>query len=390
MEKPMSRGFKSVLMVGTLPPIKGISPYCKDLVKSLSKLVKVNFIGFRSLYPEIFYPGGTKSNGLDEKCDFDNVHKWEIIDYYNPVSWVNAGLKGDSKVLHVQWWAQPLAPIFFTILLIARVRDRKTLITVHNVEPHEKNRLSAFINKVVFSLGDEFIVHNERSKKCISQSFNIDMNRIHVVPHGILKLETSQTLSKMDAREVLKINSNDKVLLFFGNIRDYKGLDVLLEAMSFLLEKMEGLKLIIAGNPWVKWGKYEEIIEKKGLTDRIIKNLGFIEPEEVNVFFSASDLVVLPYKYFEAQSGVGTLAISYGKPMLVTDVGGLPDLVMNERAIALPNDAEDLALKIANILQDEQLYNDLEEKSVKLASEYDWGTIASKTVHIYESLLKLP
>ncbi|NYT11114.1 MAG: glycosyltransferase family 4 protein [Methanomassiliicoccales archaeon] len=377
-EKPTS-----IVMIGTLPPLKGISPYCLELLKSLSKKIRIDFIGFKSLYPEFLYPGGTKSEERPIENDDPNYRIHNVIKYYNPLSWVRAGLKGNGGVLHAQWWAQPLAPIFMTIFIVSKIRGKRIVITLHNVEPHENSRYSTLITKSILSFGDEFIVHNESNKEVLSQSYHLNGKKIHVIPHGILRANNSKTLSRDEARESLRLGKTDKVLLFFGNIRDYKGLDTLLEAVGILKNEFTNLKLIIAGKPWVQWGVYKEIIESTGISRNIVEKLDFIEIDEVNAIFTAVDLVVLPYKYFEAQSGVGTLALSFNKPIIVTDVGGLPDLVKDEMAIVKPNDPLDLAEKISNILKDERLIMKLKKDTRELAQEYEWESIAEKTVQIY-------
>ena len=142
--------------------------------------------------------------------------------------------------------------------------------------------------------------------------------------------------------------------------------------------------LIIAGKPWDDWDKYENIIKKNNLEDYVIRKLDFIPPSEVEYYFAASDVVVLPYKYFDSQSGVGALAIPFKKPLIVTDVGGLPDFVKDERAIARANDARGLAEKLIIILKDQDLTNKLSEDSVQLTNDYKWDKIAEKNIKIYE------
>lgn len=373
-----------VTLIGTLPSIKGLSPYCQELLKSLSKNIEVEFIGFKKLYPDFLYPGGTRVKDNNYKTpEIKNAEIRNILTYYNPFSWIWAGLTAKGDIIHAQWWSHVLAPIYFMILSICKVRRKRIVITVHNVLPHENSKMNNLLNKTILIFGDKFIAHNEKSKENISNFYNISKDKISVIPHGILEIVSIKDISKKETRKHLKIPQNKKIILYFGNIRDYKGLDVLLGSLKYIIKEIEDIILIIAGKPWTNWNKYEEIIKDNDLENYIIKKLDFILPSEVEYYFSASDVIVLPYKYFNSQSGVGALALPFKKPLIVTDVGALPDFVKDERAIAKPNDAEDLARKIIQVLNDEKLLEKLEKDSEELVEKYNWDKIAEKTIELY-------
>lgn len=375
-------------MIGTLPPIKGISPYCTELFKALSKHVEVEFIGFKSIYPDFLYPGGTTFR--DENYEIPKIENSIIrnmLTWYNPVSWLLAGLTVKGEIVHAQWWAHPLAPIFCVILNTAKLRGKRIIITVHNVQPHEKSRVNTFLNEVVLGLGDNFIVHSEKNKESLSRIYNIDQDKISVIPHGILTPVAVKGITRDTARKFLNIPLNKKVLLFFGIIRDYKGLDILLKAMAQIVKENGDVILLIAGKPWEDWSKYQKIINENTLEGYIIKKLDFILPSEVEFYFSASDLVILPYKYFDSQSGVGALALPFGIPMVVSDVGSLPDFVRDERAIAKPNNPHDLSEVITKVIGNNNLLEKLSNDSQELAREYSWDRISKKTFIAYENLV---
>lgn len=377
-----------VTIVGTLPPLKGISPYCFELVRVLSKHVEVEFVGFKSLYPESLYPGGTRvrDKGYDvpylEKVVTRNTLAW-----YDPFSWFWAGLTLKGELVHAQWWAYPLAFIYFAVLSIAKLRKRRIIITVHNVLPHEKSRFKKSLDSIVLSLGDYFIVHTDKNKGDLAQLYGISKDRIHIVPHGVLEPFPLRWISKTEARRRLGIPPDKRVILHFGNIRDYKGLDILIESLKFVKEEVSDIAILIAGKPWGNWEKYERLIERFGVSDIVIKRLDFIPPSEVEFYFSASDIVVLPYKYFDSQSGIGALSLPFEKPLIVTHVGGLADFVKDERAIARPNHAEDLGYKIIRALKDEKLLRKLSRDSGDLAKKYSWDHISEKTINVYRRAL---
>lgn len=372
-------------LIGTLPPIKGISPYCNELLNSLSKSIEVEFIGFEKLYPDFLYPGGTKIDDTNYKTpEIKNTEIRNILTYYNPFSWIWVGMTAKGDVIHAQWWSNILAPIYFIMLSIGKARKKEIVITLHNVLPHENSKINSFLTMIILSFGERFIVHSEGNKKTLSTIYRIPDDKIFIIPHGILMPVPIKGISKKEAREYLKIIQNKKVVLYFGNIRDYKGLDILLESLISIVKEIKDITLIIAGKSWVDWAKYEEIIKENKLENYIIKKLEFILPSEVEYYFSASDVVVLPYKYFDSQSGVGALALPFKKPLIVADVGGLPDFVKDELAIAKPNDAEDLAGKIIQVLNDEKLLEKMSKDSEDLAKKYSWDKIAEKTVKLYE------
>jgi len=377
-----------ITLIGTLPPVKGLSPYCQELLKSLSKKIEVEFIGFKKLYPDFLYPGGTKVRDWNHKPpELKNAKIRIVLTYYNSFSWIWAGLTIKGDIIHAQWWSHVLAPIYFVILSICKVRGKKIVITVHNVVPHENNGINNFLNRIVLVFGDNFIAHNDKNKENLSNLYHIPQEKISVIPHGILEPVSIKGISKKEAREYLKVPQNKRIILHFGNIRDYKGLDVLLKSLKFIAKEIRDVLLIIAGQPWVNWKKYEKIIKENNLEDYIVKKLDFIPPSEVEYYFSASDIVVLPYKYFHSQSGIGALALPFKKSLIVTDVGGLPDFVRDERALARANDAEDLAEKIIDILKNETLLSKLEKDSEKVRERFQWNKLAKETLGVYEDMV---
>ena len=377
-----------VTIIGTLPPIKGLSPYCQGLVSSLSGSVQIEFIGFKKLYPDLLYPGETVIKGAgSRRPQIENVEIRNILTYYNPLSWVRAGLTAKGEIVHAQWWSYVLAPVYVAILAICRLRKKKILITVHNVEPHATGASSRFLNRVVLHFGDAFVAHTEKNKETLSTTLGIPADRISVIPHGALQPAPIKGISREAARIHLEIPLDKRVVLCFGNIREYKGVDVLLKSMGLVRQEMRDVVLLVAGEPWGKWKSYQQIIRDYGLAHVVIKRLSFIPPSDVEYYFAATDIVVLPYKHFDSQSGVGTLALTFKKALVVTNTGGLPDFVRDKKAIAEPGDVEDLARVILTVLQDEQLLDKLSRDSGEIAEACSWDRVGERTLRLYEGLL---
>ena len=377
-----------VTLVGTLPPIKGVSPYCLALARSLEGHVSLEFLGFRSLYPDFLYPGGTRTDPHHQPpLRWHNTRVRNLLTYYNPLSWIWAGLSLQGEIVHAQWWSYVLAPPYAVLLALARLRGRRCVLTVHNVLPHEQSRVSKLLNRAIVRFGSQFIVHTERNREELVRLLGIPAGRIHVVPHGVLEPAPIRGTGREEARRRLGIPLGVPVVLHFGNIRDYKGVDVLLKAMGGVIQEQPQALLVLAGKPWGSWQPYARIIQDLGLERHVREQLRFIQPGEVEDFFAAADVVALPYQYFDSQSGVGAMALSFGRAMVVTDVGGLPDLVRDPQSVVPPGEPHALARAVLRILSDPGLRQRLEEDAWGLRDHYQWKDIAQATVAVYRQAL---
>jgi glycosyltransferase involved in cell wall biosynthesis len=383
-----------VTFVGTLPPVKAISHYCYFLAVSLSKMVEMEFIGFKDIIPEFLYSGGTKENS-ESNTILKNVETKTLISWYNPLSWIKAGLQCNGDIVHLQHWVYYSSFCYCVILPILKIRGKKIVLTIHNILPHTDDKFSIFIdrvlNKILFPFTEIFIVHNQRNKKKLMDLYKIKEDRIFIATHGTLKPYGRITgVSKSTARERFHIPKEKKVLLFFGYLWEYKGVDDLLQSLVFITQKRKDVLLVIAGQPLKNWDMYEKIIKDNNLDEYVIRKLGYIVDSDIEYFFSCADLVVLPYKLhpFDTHGGVGALAIFFKKPVVVTDVGGLPEYVKDKRAVSNPNDPIDIANKIIHILEDKNLLKKLSRDSEELSNELNWDAIAEKTYAIYEKMLK--
>ena len=342
-----------VTLIAPLPPIKAISPYCIHLARALSKNVNLEVISFRRIIPEGLYSGGAIEKGIKFK-DIENAEVKNILAWHNPLSYITVGLKTKGDIIHIQHWALYSSLVYIIILPLIKLRNKKIIITIHNITPHIENKLInkiyKLINKFIFPFANGIIVHNKRNKEKLIQLFNIDEKKIYIIGHGVLKPETKiKNISKKHAQELLNIPLNKKILLFFGYIWNYKGLDILLRSLNIIKSQVPNIVLFIAGQPLKfidAWDKYEKIIDDYNLHDYVIKKLEYIPDSKIELYFSASDLVVLPYKQpFDTHGGVAALSLCFKKPLVVTDIGGLPEYIKDKRALCFPDDVEDLAKK---------------------------------------------
>ena len=401
----------TISLIGTLPPVKGLSPYTLHLCKALAQKAEIDFIGFKRLYPERLYPGGT-NDASTHKPEIPNLTNRSFLTWYNPLGWAWAGLSCKGEIVHAQWWSHILAPVYFTILLLAKLRKKKIVVTVHNVKPHENNLLTRFLNGSIFNIADHFIVHSEFNKNIFCKEHHFEPNKVTVIPHGIIAPQNifnplNNTLAPSALRaspkggeesvgfiEGLEMPSLTVELspplggfrgpefnniLFFGTIRPYKGVDVLIKAFKQL--KSSDAKLVIAGKCWENPQKYLDLIAN----DPTIEFLdSYIPDSEIANLFEAATCIVLPYLEFESASGVCGLALHFGKPLLVSTVGSLPDTVLDhEHCLVNPGNIEELSLKLQTILTDTTLQQKLREQSAELAKRLSWEGIAEKTLKAY-------
>lgn len=343
-----------VSMIGTLPPLKGISPYCAELTRALSERSKMEFLDFKKLYPERLYPGGTKEPDLYpiDLSETDFSHR-KIIDATNPLTWLKAGLTLKGRVVHAQWWTGVLAPVYYTVLVVAKARGKKVLITVHNAEPHEENAVLDVLHRSILHLGDAFIVHSDSNGEKLQIRLRRNSAPIHVVPHiPFASVRDGQGSSdRDDARRELGIESGRPLLLFFGNIREYKGLDVLLRAMPEVIRAHPDLMLMVAGQPWVKWDVYDHIIREEGLGEHLVLELRYLPFEELRKRIIASDLTVFPFKSLDSASSSVVLIRSMGKPVVMSDLASLKDIKGEGVHTSKPGSADSLAASIKQALQ---------------------------------------
>lgn len=376
-----------ITLIGTLPPIKGISEYCIEQTRSLSKKVDVEFINFKFIYPEFLYPGGTKE--FDSEFTIQPNKKLKIrniLTWYNPFSWFFAGLSCQGDLLHIHWWTFYLFPIFFIIAACAKIRGKKILLTVHNVMGHESGKMDVLFSRLMYRMVDALIVHSDINRRTLMKRFLISSKNIFIIPYSSLTFYNQQALTKRIARKYFRLRNNQKVILFFGTIRNYKGVDILLKAFRYVVDRDPQVVLIIAGKNWIDWKPYQMLISNLHLHDNIILHLKYIPTSRVAYYFKASDLVVIPYTRFDSQSGPGNIALFFKRAMVVSSVGGLTDLVRDTNVIVKPGDTNELANAIIYSLKDKNKQKKLENDTHYISRVRSWDRNSIKTIYLYKQL----
>jgi glycosyltransferase involved in cell wall biosynthesis len=237
-------------------------------------------------------------------------------------------------------------------------------------------------NQVVLPIAHRIIVHTQQNADALCTR-GVRPGKISIVPIGVGEPRCVLGQDRVRARERLGLGEATPVVLFHGNIRPYKGLSVLLSAFRSVVEALPEAKLFVVGQPW---GSPDEIRSEMcalGLADHVISRLEYVSAAELEVLFAAADVVTYPYTHFDAQSAAACDAIRYGKAIIVSSVGGLPDLVRNPLAVVPPGRPDALANAIIAVLRDSALRASLERDAQDLAAELAWPSIADRTIGVY-------
>ena len=306
---------------------------------------------------------------------------------FNTLEAVFTAKREKIKYIHLQSvnWIELL------MIAVFKVAGVKIIYTIHNVNPHHK-KLRAYhklLYRLMYSLCDRLIIHSESGKEEIIELFRIKREKIFVIPHGDYKFFVPEkNLRKDQAKVALGISRNCKTILFFGAIRPNKGLENILRALPHIKRENPCIKLLIVGELWENYKRYKTIIEKEDIQDEVFEKLEYIPNQEIALYFTAADVVVLPYSEI-TQSGILQVAYAFAKPIVATAIGGLNEAVENGRSgyLVPPNDIKALAEKTVEILNDKEKIESMGKYSRYLSdTKYSWDTIATQTLNVYTRL----
>jgi len=360
---------KKIVLVGPVYPFKGgISHYTGLLYRALSKKYDTTMVSYKMQYPKLLFKKEQRDYSND-RFKIEDTKYW--LHTANPFNIAVTAhkinqLKPDMVV--IQWWHPYFAPCYF--ILTRLLRHTKVIFVCHNVFPHERFPMDRFLTKLTLRGGDGFILH---SKSDAQELLSIQKNaKYQVAVHPTYNAFKIADMSKEEARKKLGCAEDEKLLLFFGFVRAYKGLKYLLEAMPEVLKNTEKVRLLLVGEFDKDRDEYMRRIEELDIGHAVKCYEGYIPDAEVEPFFAACDVVVLPY-VSATQSGIVQIAYGFEKPVIVTNVGGLPEVVLDGKTgyIAEPCDAADLAEKICVFLSAED--KDSYARNIDIEKEkYSW------------------
>ncbi|MCE9540149.1 MAG: glycosyltransferase [Bacteroidetes bacterium] len=324
----MSSTKQKVIIIGPAFPLRGgIANFNEAFCRAMNTAgINTKIISFSLQYPSFLFPGKTQYDSGKGPEDLIIETK---INSINPLNWLKVAgqIKAENPDYVVfRYWLPFMGPCLGTIAkLIKRGTPIKIIAITDNLIPHEKRLGDNMFTKYFVKQCDGFIAMSQSVLDDLKK-FIITDKKI-VAPHPIYDI-FGEKIDKSIALKHLYLNSADKHILFFGFIRKYKGLDLLLEAMADPRIVQIGLKLIVAGEYYEDESYYNQIIDKYNLGNSVILKTEYIATEEVRYYFCAADMVVQPYRT-ATQSGVTQIAYHFERPMLVTNVGGLPEIVPN-------------------------------------------------------------
>ena len=317
---------KKVILLSPAHPLRGgIATSSERLAREFHKMGHhVQIYSFSLQYPGFLFPGTTQYTSDPPPADLE-IHT--TVNSVWPLNWIKVGRtlkKMRPDLIIARYWLPFMGPCLGTILRIARGNGHtRTMALVDNAVPHEKRLGDLLFTRYFLAQADGFVVMSEAVRQDIQQLAPGKPVRFN--PHPIYD-NYGELVPKEEARRHLQLDEAGRYLLFFGFIRDYKGLDLLLQAIADARVQKAGVKLIIAGEYYGKQEYYESLIRDLNLQDRVHSHTHFIPTDQVKYFFGAADVVAQPYRS-ATQSGISQIAYHFEKPMIVTGVGGLPEIV---------------------------------------------------------------
>lgn len=371
-----------ITLLSTIFPFRGgIAQFNAALFRELEKNNNIEAVNFKRQYPNILFPGKTQYVTAKDK-NVDPIPSKKYLDSINPLNWVRTAKrikKTKPNLLIVRFWLPFFGPCLGFISAFLK-KNTRSIAILDNVIPHEKRFfdtpfLHYFINRI-----DAFVVMSEQVKKDL---LSIKPNAKYIFsPHPIYD-HFGEHINKKIARKKLNIDSKKHTLLFFGFIRDYKGLDLLIEAFSNLSEDYQ---LVIAGEAYGSFEKYKKQIAKNKNKERIFTHIRYISDDEVPLFFCSADVCILPYKS-ATQSGITSIAYHFELPLIATDVGGLKEMVINNvtgKIIETPS-VKNIETGIQNFFSNNQtsyLIENIKKEKEKLS----WKVFADNILKLYNEI----
>jgi glycosyltransferase involved in cell wall biosynthesis len=368
-----------ITIIGPGHPLRGgLATFNQRLAKEfIDQGHDCSIYSFSLQYPSFLFPG--KTQYTDEPAP-EGITIHSAINSINPFNWIKVGnrlRKERPDIIVVRYWLPVMGPALGTILRrVKKNRHTRIVCIADNVIPHEKRPGDKAFTRYFIKSCDAFITMSEKVMQDL-RSFEKEKPAQQVI-HPLYD-NFGAIIPKQEARKHLGLDENARIILFFGFIRNYKGLDLLLEAMPHV----KNIRLLIAGEFYEDAKPYHELIEKYGIKDQLILKTDFIPDSEVKYYLCAADAVIQPYRN-ATQSGVTPLAYHFEKPMVVTNVGGLPSLVPHEKAgLVTQPDPVSIAGAITRFYQLGEDYFIPHLRNEK--QKYSWKNLVSAIIQLAET-----
>ncbi|MCR5776840.1 MAG: glycosyltransferase [Lachnospiraceae bacterium] len=348
---------KKIVIVGPVYPYKGgISHYTGILARSLSERYDTTVVSYSMQYPKLLFKKEQRDYTNDSFKFMDTRYWLNTANPFNIIATagrINA-LKPDLVI--VEWWHPYFAPCY---IMLTRLIRAKVMFTCHNVFPHERFPLDRLLTKMTLKRGDYFVLHSEKEAAELCT----------IVEKAKYAVNMHPTYSAFNFHTEKAVESDKKTLLFFGFVRPYKGLKYILEA----LKELDDVYLKVVGDFGGSRPEYDELIDKLGIGERVEIHDGYTPDREVEKYFVSCDAVVLPYTD-ATQSGIAQIAFGFEKPVIATRVGGLPEVVIDEKTGVLcrSEDARDLSRAVRHFYELKNSGVDFEANIRVEARRFSW------------------
>lgn len=374
-----------IVILGPANPYRGgIAALNERLAVELKKEGhEVIIFNFKLQYPGFLFPGKTQYTDDPAPKALKIVRK---VNSVNPLNWVQAGLelKGLSPdLIIVRYWLPFMGPALGTICRLAqRNKHTKVICIADNIIPHEKRPGDRLFTNYFVKGVDGFIAMSKEVFRDIDIFVRKPVKRFAAHP---VYDHYGEIIPRQEALHKLNLSPDYRYLLFFGFIREYKGLDLLLEAMNDYRIREKPVKLIIAGEYYGNQEYYNDLINRLDLQDQLVLHTDYIPSDEINNYFCAADLIVQPYKS-ATQSGVTQIGYHFDKAMLVTDVGGLSEIIADRKSgYVVRPEGSAIADAIVDFYESER-EEDFVRETKLLKQNFSWSNLTTKIFEIYNEV----
>lgn len=360
---------KKIILIGPVYPYKGgISHYTGLMYRELQKHYDVEMISYKMQYPKFLFHKEQRDYSNDSFKIESAQYMLHTADPFNIVRTARYIRRKKPDMVVIQWWHPYFAPCYF---LLTHFMGRQNVTFVcHNVFPHERFPMDKLLTRLALNNGSNFIVHAREEAEELKK---IQPHPSYVVtPHPTYNAFRFEGMGKEQAREKLHIGPEERILLFFGYVREYKGLKYLLRAMPEICREDEKVKLWIVGEFGADRENYQNLIRELKIENRVRVKDAYTPDREVEKYFAAADLVALPYTS-ATQSGIVQIAYGFLKPVVVTNVGGLPDVVEDGRTgyIVEPGNPKAIAEAVTRFFGENHAER-MRENIEKEAERFSW------------------
>ncbi|MFZ1730167.1 MAG: glycosyltransferase [Bacteroidota bacterium] len=378
-----------IVLIGTAYPLRGgIAHYVGLLWKYLSRTHDVRIVTFSRQYPKLLFPGKSQDESGDAGVPVESV-QW--IDSINPFNWIRTGFRVralNADLIVFKFWMPFFAPSYGVIAAIARWgRATRTMFICDNVIPHEQRPGDKLLTRFAFRFIDSYVVQSHAVERDLRLWHKNPL--LAYLPHPVYEIfgeETTRSAARAKLRMVdtaMNLTDDDRVLLFFGYVRDYKGLDVILDGMPAILARMK-VKLLVVGEFYNNEQQYRDQVRRLGIGDAVIFHSDYVANEEVGLYFSASDVLTLPYKS-ATQSGIIQIAYNFHRPVIATDVGGLGEVIVDGRTgfLVPPEQPGAIAEAVISFFENDS-FEPFRAGVIEEKKKYSWDYMAEGIEKLYQ------